>query len=63
MKCGNKTVGMELHYKVVITEEKQGMLGRGKDTVVILGYKFIAHVLDVDPNALPDDTDLKALRF
>ena len=67
MKCGDKTVGMELHYKVMITEEKKGMMakvgGGSTDTVVILGYKFIAHALDVDPEELPDDENLKALRF
>jgi hypothetical protein len=67
MKCGDKTVGMELHYKVMIIEEKKGIMatvGRGTtDTVVILGYKFIAHALDVDPEELPDDKDLRSLRF
>ena len=58
---------MELHYKVVITEEKVGAfssVGRGTtETFVILGYKFIQHALSTDPNTLPDDEKLKALRF
>jgi hypothetical protein len=58
---------MELHYKVVITEQKTGVMakvGRGTtDTVVLLGYKFISQVLDVDANQLPNDEDLRSLRF
>lgn len=65
---------MELHYKVIITEEKFGMFRRigglrrigelwADDTVVILGYKFIQHALDVNPAKLPDDEAVKALRF
>ena len=65
-KCDDKTVGMELHYKVIITEKK-GMLAKvgvgTTDTVVILGYKYIAYTLDVDPKNLPDDASLKTLRF
>ena len=60
-KCGSKTVGMELHYKVVITEDKSML--HAKSTVVVLGYKFISHVLDVDPSTIPDDQDLRALTF
>mgnify|MGYP002804387164 FL=1 len=52
---------MELHYKVVITEDKSML--HGKSTVVVLGYKFISHVLDVDPSTIPDDQDLRALTF
>lgn len=65
---------MELHYKVIITDEKFGMFQRiaglrrkgelwADDTVVILGYKFIKHALDIDPAKLPDDDAVKALTF
>ncbi|XP_028398627.1 uncharacterized protein LOC114522194 [Dendronephthya gigantea] len=66
-RCGNKVVGMELHYKVIITDEKVGALSRfvggTNETVVILAYKYIEHALSTDPSTLPDEEKLKALSF
>ena len=65
MKCGHVTAGMEIQYKITIVEEKVGALARvgggSTDTVFILGYKFIQHVLDIDPASLPDDEKLEEL--
>ncbi|XP_028398630.1 uncharacterized protein LOC114522196 [Dendronephthya gigantea] len=66
-RCGNKVVGMELHYKIIIMDKQVGVMshvGRGtKETIVILAYKYIEHALSTDPSALPDEEKLKALRF
>ena len=61
MRCDNSAIGMELHYKVMIAEEKTGMLKLSTDTVVVLGYKFIQYALNVDPSTIPDDQQTKAL--
>ncbi|XP_028398629.1 uncharacterized protein LOC114522195 [Dendronephthya gigantea] len=64
---GNKVVGQELHYKIIILDKQVGVmshLGRGtKETMVILAYKYIEHALSTDPSALPDEEKLKALSF
>ncbi|XP_046861216.1 uncharacterized protein LOC124454452 [Xenia sp. Carnegie-2017] len=60
-KCGDQVVGMELHYKVVINEDKNVI--RANDTIVILGYKFIKSALSTKVHNLPGEQDLKALRF
>ena len=52
---------MELHYKVVITENKKYI--QANNAIVILGYKFIKSALSTDPNELPKDEDLEALHF
>ncbi len=54
---------MELHYKVMVVEERRGRLDVSTDTVVVLGYKFMQHALDVDPKGIPDDEAVRSLRF
>ena len=55
-------VGMELHYKITMTESKAN-LWNSTDTVVVLGYKFIQYAMNVRPADLPDESSLKQLTF
>jgi hypothetical protein len=59
-----KTVGMELHYKLIITKQKTGVFGTGgTDTIVVVGYKIITNVLDIDAAHLPSKRALNMLEF
>ena len=64
-RVGDKVYGIELHYKVKILEETKGwqLMGKKKDTVVLVAYKAIASVLDLDPEHFPDDDEFAALKF
>ena len=58
--------GIEIHYKVKILEETKGwqlMGSKRKDTVVLVAYKAIASVLDLDPRLFPDEKEYAALKF
>ena len=64
-RVGDKVYEIEAHYKVKVLEESKGTMftGRSKDTVVLIAYKCIAHVMDLNPAEFPDDEELKQLTF
>ena len=64
-RVGNKVYGIEAHYKVKVLEETKGNMftGKSKDTVVLIAYKCIAHVMDLNPAEFPDTEELKQLTF
>ena len=61
----DKVCGIEIHYKVKVLEETKGtVLGfKSNDTVVLIAYKCIAHVMDLNPAEFPDDKEHKQLTF
>ena len=64
-RVGNKVYGIEAHYKVKVLEETKGSVRwfKSKDTVVLIAYKCIAHVMDLNPAEFPDDEEHKQLTF
>ena len=62
-RVGNKVYGIEAHYKIKILEETKGTKFKSKDTVVLIAYKCIAHVMDHNPAEFPDDEEHKQLTF
>ena len=64
-RVGDKVFGIEAHYKVKILKETKGNMftGKSKDTVVLIAYKCIAHVMDLNPAEFPDTEELKQLTF
>jgi len=62
-RVGDKVYGIEAHYKVKVLEESKGTVFKTKDTVVLIAYKCIAHVMDLDPAEFPDDDEHKQLTF
>ena len=61
----DKVYGTEIHYKVKVLEETKGTVPgfKSKDTVVLIAYKCIAHVMDLNPAEFPDDKEHKQLTF
>lgn len=62
-RIGDKVYGIEAHYKVKVLEETKGTVFKSKDTVVLIAYKCIAHVMDLNPAEFPDDEEHKKLTF
>ena len=62
-RIGDKVYAMEAHYKVKVLEETKGTVFKSKDTVVLIAYKCIAHVMDLDPAEFPDAEEHKKLTF
>lgn len=63
-RYGQRVYGLELHYKVKILEEDRGRIRSHKETVVLIAYKCLAHVMNLDPNEYPDNEEMTAaLRF
>ena len=62
-RVGDKVYGIEAHYKVKVLEETKGAVFKSKDTVVLIAYKCIAHVMDLNPAEFPDDEEHKKLTF
>ena len=63
-RYGQRVYGLELHYKVKILEEDKGRIRSHKETVVLIAYKCLAHVMNLDPNEYPDNEEMTAaLRF
>lgn len=64
-RIGDKVYGIEAHYKVKVLEETKGNVPgfKSKDTVVLIAYKCIAHVMDLNPAEFPDDEEHKKLTF
>lgn len=63
-RSGRRVYGLELHYKVKILEEDKGRIRTHKETVVLIAYKCLAHVMDLNPDEYPDDEEMQAaLRF
>ena len=59
-RVGDKVYEIEAHYKVKVLKE---ITGRSKDTVVLIAFKCIAHVMDLNPAEFPDAEELKQLTF
>ena len=55
-RVGEKVYKIEAHYKVKILEETKGSMPgfKSKDTVVLIAYKCISHVMDLQPEDCPD---------
>ena len=62
---GDKVSGIEAHYKVKVLKKTKGNvpLFKSKDTVVLLAYKCIVYVMDLNPAEFPDAEELKQLTF
>jgi len=57
-----KTVGLEVHYKLKIFEEDTGRFySPKKDTVVLIGYKCVAHTMNVPACHVPNTDKLKQI--
>ena len=61
----DKVYGIEVHYKVNILEETKstGWRSTKKETVVLVAYKAIASVMDLDPSQYPDEDEFAAIKF
>lgn len=64
-RVNDKVYGIEAHYKVKILEEIQGNVftGKSKDTVVLIAYKCMSHVMDLNPENFPDTEEFKQITF
>ena len=64
-RANDKVYGIEAHYKVKILEETQGnfVTGKSKDTVVLIAYKCMSHVMDLKPENFPDTEEFKQITF
>ena len=60
-----QVVGMEAHYKVKIEETTSGGIisKKEKETVVLIAYKVMAHILDRAPEDFLGKEELAALTF
>ena len=61
----DKVYGIEVHYKVKILEETKSTVWRStkKETVVLIAYKAIASLMDLDPSQYPDGDEFAAIKF
>lgn len=62
-RVGSRVYGIEAHFKVKILEKEKGTFRTSKDTVVLIAYKCLAHVMDRPADDYPDDNELKRLTF
>ena len=62
-KQSNVWETIELHYKVKILEETKGWFNGKKETVVLVAYKAIASLLDLNPDDYPNEEEFAALKF
>ena len=62
-RMGDKVYGIEVHYKVKILEEIKGWFNGKKETVVLVAYKDIASLLDLNPDDYPNEEEFAALKF
>ena len=62
---GNKVFGVEVHYKIKLLDETTGIryVSKTKDTVVLIAYKCLNHVMDLNPADYPNDEEYKQLKF
>jgi len=67
---GGMSLGIEVHYKMkVVQEDKWGFSLSTKDTFtnkrarVVVGYKYAAHVVNVDVSKVPDTEAVKNIKF
>ena len=60
-----QSVGVEVHYKLSILEEttKHYISKNEKDTVIMLAYKSIAHVMNTPVAEIPSWDKLKSIKF
>ncbi len=54
---------MEAHYKMRIEEKVKGMVLKEKKTLVLIGYKVLAHTLDGLPEDYLEADELNSLAF
>ena len=61
----DKVYGIEAHYKVKILEETKGSMPgfKSKDTVVLIAYKCISHIMDLRPEDFPDKEEYEQITF
>ena len=64
-RVNDKVYGIEAHYKVKILEETKGnfVTGKSQDTVVLIAYKCMSHVMDLNPENFPDTEEFKQITF
>ena len=62
-RIGRHVVGIEFHYKLQVIEKDTGVLRRSKDTICLIAYKFLVHMLDKNPEDYLDDGEEKYLTF
>lgn len=62
-RIGDKVVGLECHYKVKIIEKSVGRFTSSKETVCLIAYKYLVHILDKRPEEYLDDEETKRLTF
>lgn len=62
-RVGSKVYGIEAHYKVKIMEKDKGTFKTNKETVGLIAYKLLAHVMDRPADDFPDDEELKCVTF
>lgn len=64
-RIDDQVYGIEAHYKVKVLEEIKGnrITGTSKDTVVLIAYKCMSHVMNLDPKDFPDDKALAQIKF
>ena len=66
-RVGNKVYGLEIHYKVKVLEEANKgwnpLKSDKKDAIIMVAYKAIASVMDLNPQDYPDEDELAALTF
>jgi len=64
MVIDGKTVGLEVHYNLKIFEEHTGCFyAPKKDTVVLIGYKCIAHAMNLPACYVPSTDKLKQINM
>ena len=65
-RIGDQVYGIEAHYKVKMLEETKGEymgLKTSKETVVLIAYKCLAHVMELKPEEYPDAESFKKITF
>lgn len=62
-KVGKNVYGIEIHYKVTTLEEETGSVFSHKDTVLAIAYKCITHLMSDSAESMPDDEEVKKVKF
>lgn len=64
-RVGDNVYGLEAHYKVKVLKETKGTVPgfKSKDTVVLIAYKLLTHLMDLNPAEFPDTEELKQITF
>ena len=65
-QIGDEIYGLEVHYTVKLLEETKTTymgLRSSKETVVLIAYKCLAHIMELNPEEYPDEDTLKQIAF